>query len=335
MKVLVTGGTGFIGSHVVADLLEQNSEIVVLDNLRNSSREVIDRLRSLASTEFDFIEGDVRDTQLVREVIATHAVDAVVHLAGLKSVSESVRFPLDYYDSNLVGSIALLNAMAAEGVYRLVFSSSATVYGSPESTPITESHPVGRVENPYGRSKYFVEEVLKDLVASDKRWSVAILRYFNPAGAHSSGAIGESPKGTPNNLVPILTKVALGKMDKVFVYGDDYPTVDGSGVRDYVHVCDLAKGHVQALDYIFSESGLHVWNMGAGRGYSVMEVLKSFESVIGKSIPHEFSGRRPGDVAECWADISKVKRELGWKSDKDIHQIVQDAWRWQSLNPEL
>ncbi|MCY1258657.1 UDP-glucose 4-epimerase [compost metagenome] len=334
MKVLVTGGSGFIGSHVAVDLLEQGSEVVVLDNLENSSYETIARIESLTTSNVNFVKGDVRDTDFVRSVLSEQEIDAVIHLAARKSVAESVRLPLSYYETNVAGTLSLLRAMSDQGIYRLVFSSSATVYGIPEFTPIPETHPVGRAASPYGRSKFFIEETLKDLAGADGRWSIAILRYFNPAGAHSSGAIGESPQGIPNNLLPILSRVALGRLPKVAVYGGDYPTVDGTGVRDYLHVCDLARGHVQALEFISEKNGVHVWNMGTGRGYSVLEVLKAFQDVCGKAIPYEISSRRSGDVAECYADVSKAERELGWRSDKGIERMVEDAWRWQSLNPD-
>ena len=330
MKVLVTGGAGFIGSHVVVHLLEWGSDVVVLDNLANSSLAMLDRMEALAGKPLCFVKGDVRDISLLRELFAEHAIDAVIHLAGLKSVAESVRLPLDYYSTNVGGILTLLEAMAEVGIHRLVFSSSATVYGDPESAPVAETHPAGRAVNPYGRSKFFAEEVIRDFAATDPRWAVAILRYFNPAGAHASGLIGENPKGQPNNLLPIVGRVAVGLQPAVGIYGNDYPTADGTGVRDYVHVCDLAQGHVQALDFLLRHAGVRVWNMGVGRGYSVLEVLRAFEAVCGKPIPYEVRDRRPGDIAESWADVAKVERDLGWKSRKDIGQIVADVWRWQA-----
>jgi len=334
MKVLVTGGAGFIGSHVVVHLLEWGADVVVLDNLANSSLAILDKIEVLAGKPLCFVKGDVRDISLLRELFAEHAVDAVIHLAGLKSVAESVRLPLDYYSTNVGGILTLLEAMAEAGIHRLVFSSSATVYGEPESAPVAETHPAGRAVNPYGRSKFFAEEVIRDFSATDPRWAVAILRYFNPAGAHASGLIGENPKGQPNNLLPIVGRVAVGLQPAVGIYGNDYPTADGTGVRDYVHVCDLAQGHVQALDYLLRHAGVRVWNMGVGRGYSVLEVLRAFEAACGKPIPYEVRDRRPGDIAESWADVAKVERELGWKSRKDIRQIVADVWRWQTSGME-
>jgi len=334
MKVLVTGGAGFIGSHVVVHLLEWGADVVVLDNLANSSLAILDKIEVLAGKPLCFVKGDVRDISLLRELFAEHAVDAVIHLAGLKSVAESVRLPLDYYSTNVGGILTLLEAMAEAGIHRLVFSSSATVYGEPESAPVAETHPAGRAVNPYGRSKFFAEEVIRDFSATDPRWAVAILRYFNPAGAHASGLIGENPKGQPNNLLPIVGRVAVGLQPVVGIYGNDYPTADGTGVRDYVHVCDLAQGHVQALDYLLRHAGVRVWNMGVGRGYSVLEVLRAFEAACGKPIPYEVRDRRPGDIAESWADVAKVERELGWKSRKDIRQIVADVWRWQTSGME-
>ena len=334
MKVLVTGGAGFIGSHVVVHLLEWGADVVVLDNLANSSLAILDKIEVLAGKPLCFVKGDVRDISLLRELFAEHAVDAVIHLAGLKSVAESVRLPLDYYSTNVGGILTLLEAMAEAGIHRLVFSSSATVYGEPESAPVAETHPAGRAVNPYGRSKFFAEEVIRDFSATDPRWAVAILRYFNPAGAHASSLIGENPKGQPNNLLPIVGRVAVGLQPVVGIYGNDYPTADGTGVRDYVHVCDLAQGHVQALDYLLRHAGVRVWNMGVGRGYSVLEVLRAFEAACGKPIPYEVRDRRPGDIAESWADVAKVERELGWKSRKDIRQIVADVWRWQTSGME-
>lgn len=266
MKVLVTGGAGFIGSHVVVHLLEWGSDVVVLDNLANSSLAMLDRMEALAGKPLCFVKGDVRDISLLRELFAEHAIDAVIHLAGLKSVAESVRLPLDYYSTNVGGILTLLEAMAEAGIHRLVFSSSATVYGDPESAPVAETHPAGRAVNPYGRSKFFAEEVIRDFASTDPRWAVAILRYFNPAGAHASGLIGENPKGQPNNLLPIVGRVAVGLQPAVGIYGNDYPTADGTGVRDYVHVCDLAQGHVQALDFLLRHAGVRVWNMGGGPG---------------------------------------------------------------------
>ena len=332
-KILVTGGAGYIGSHTTLMLLEAGYEVVVLDNLSNSSVKSLYRVGELAGFEPIFIHGDVRDYALLQRLFAEHSIGTVIHFAGLKAVGESVERPLDYYDNNVTGSQVLLRAMAGAGVFNIVFSSSATVYGDPVEVPISESCPLGASMNPYGRSKVFVENILCDLGASDSRWSIAILRYFNPVGAHESGMIGENPNGVPNNLLPYISQVAVGKLPKLAVYGDDYPTADGTGVRDYIHVMDLAKGHLSALQAMENSDGIKVWNLGTGQGYSVLEVIAAFEVVIGKRIPYQIVPRRVGDIAICYADPSKAERELGWKAARGLPEMMSDVWRWQQMNP--
>lgn len=333
-KILVTGGAGYIGSHTTLALLEAGFEVVVLDNLSNSSAESLRRVERICGKAPVFVQGDIRDAKLLDSLFACHDIAAVLHFAGLKAVGESVQKPLDYYENNVSGSIALCQAMARAGVFRLVFSSSATVYGEPSQMPISEEYPTGTPTNPYGRSKLMVEELLRDLSVSDPRWSIALLRYFNPIGAHESGLIGEDPHGIPNNLLPYIAKVASGALNELSVFGDDYPTRDGTGVRDYIHVVDLAEGHLKALQKISASSGVHVWNLGTGTGYSVLEIVKAFEQASGRSIPYQVTPRRPGDIAECWADPSKAERELGWKANRGLDSMMIDTWRWQSKNPK-
>ncbi len=332
--ILVTGGAGYIGSHTTLALLQAGFEVVVLDNLCNSSAESLARVARLAGRAPLFVEGDIRDRALLDQLFASHPVSAVLHFAGLKAVGESVRLPLAYYDNNVSGSLTLCEAMRDAGVFRLVFSSSATVYGEPASMPIREDFPTGTPTNPYGRSKLMVEEILRDLCASDARWSVALLRYFNPVGAHESGLIGEDPHGIPNNLLPYISQVAIGKLASLAVFGDDYPTRDGTGVRDYIHVVDLANGHLKALQAIAGCTGVNVWNLGTGTGYSVLEMLHAFEQACGRSLPWHAAPRRAGDIAECWADPAKAARELGWQAQRDLQAMMQDTWRWQSQNPD-
>ena len=332
--ILVTGGAGYIGSHVTLALLQAGFDVVVLDNLSNSSSESLLRIAQIVGRSPVFVQGDVRDAEVLRFIFNDFQVSAVLHFAGLKAVGESLREPLCYYDNNMVGTISLCRAMAAANVFTLVFSSSATVYGDPIMVPISEDQPVGDTTSPYGRSKYMVEQVLTDLAASDERWHLALLRYFNPVGAHESGKIGEDPCGVPNNLFPYIAQVALGKLPVLSIFGDDYPTVDGTGIRDYIHVMDLAEGHLRALDAIQSRSGQHVWNLGTGRGYSVFEMVHAFEVVSGQPIPYRISPRRSGDVAICYADSSKAERELGWKAQRSLSEMIRDAWRWQSENPD-
>lgn len=332
-KILVTGGAGYIGSHTTLALLEAGFEVVVLDNLCNSSAESLRRIEAICGKSPFFVPGDIRDAALLDELFAAHAITAVLHFAGLKAVGESVREPLKYYDNNVAGSVALCQAMARAGVFNFVFSSSATVYGEPERMPIREDFPTGTPTNPYGRSKLMVEEVLRDLAASDSRWNIALLRYFNPVGAHESGMMGEDPSGIPNNLLPYIAQVAVGKLEQLAVFGDDYPTRDGTGVRDYIHVVDLADGHLKALQALGSRPGINVWNLGTGNGYSVLEMVRAFEQASGRLIPCRMSPRRPGDIAECWADPAKAEQELGWRAQRDLAQMMADTWRWQSSNP--
>lgn len=331
MSVLVTGGAGYIGSHTVVKLLEAGCNVVVLDNLSNSTSEVINRIESICCKRPPFIEGDIRDRGCLKSLFASCKFDAVVHFAGLKAVGESVAQPLMYFDNNVSGSVVLLEEMALAGVKRVVFSSSATVYGDPESVPIHETSPLC-VTNPYGRSKLFVEDILRDLVVSDHEWQVALLRYFNPVGAHPSGLIGEDPAGIPNNLMPFVSQVAVGKRAKLQVFGNDYPTPDGTGVRDYIHVEDLALGHLSALAAL--KNGVFTVNLGTGRGYSVLEMITAFEQASGKRIPYEIVDRRPGDIAACYADPTLAEELLGWKAKLNIERMCEDAWRWQSKNPD-
>ncbi|WP_068322678.1 UDP-glucose 4-epimerase GalE [Polynucleobacter yangtzensis] len=330
---LVTGGAGYIGSHTALLLLEAGYHVVVLDNLSNSSAKSLNRVSQLAGRSAIFVEGDIRDRVLLERTLSEYSVDAVLHFAGLKSVSESVGQPLRYYDNNVHGSQVLLQACADIGVFEFVFSSSATVYGEQELMPISETYPLGQPSNPYGSSKLVVERMLRDLATSDSRWRIAILRYFNPAGAHESGLIGEDPKGTPNNLPPFITQVAIGKLLELKVFGNDYPTHDGTGVRDYIHVMDLAEGHLRALQALQIYTGVNVWNLGTGHGYSVLELIRAFEAASGKSVPFHYASRRPGDIAICYADPAKAELELGWKANRNLETMMLDAWRWQSMNP--
>ena len=332
-RVLVTGGAGYIGSHTTLVLLQAGYNVVVLDNLCNSSPESLLRVSKIAERKPIFIEGDVRDAELLNRLFLDHRVDAVLHFAGLKAVGESSREPLRYYDNNVAGTIALCQSMATAEVFTLVFSSSATVYGDPFTVPISEDMPVGHTTNPYGRSKFMIEQILTDLAVSDERWKLALLRYFNPVGAHKSGLIGEDPGGVPNNLLPYITQVAVGKLAELSIFGSDYPTADGTGVRDYIHVMDLAEGHLRALHAMRNRSGAHVWNLGTGRGYTVLEMVRAFEAASGRPVPYHVSERRPGDIATCYADSSKAERELGWKAHRGLPDMMRDAWRWQSENP--
>lgn len=333
MKLLITGGAGYIGSHTLIELLSAGHDVVVLDNLCNSSQESIKRVEQITEKKIQFIQGDIRDRVVLDRIFNTHKIDAVMHFAGLKAVGESVQNPLDYYDNNVTGSLTLCQAMAAAQVFRLVFSSSATVYGEPERMPIAETCPVGIPTNPYGYSKLMVEQILKDLVISDPRWSVALLRYFNPVGAHVSGMIGEDPNGLPNNLTPYISQVVIGKLKELSIYGNDYPTQDGTGVRDYIHVVDLAKGHVAALNYISKQQGSHVWNLGTGVGYSVLEVIAAFEKAANRPVPYRIVPRRAGDIAESWSDPSKAFQDLDWKAAFSLKEMMEDTWRWQVNNP--
>jgi UDP-glucose 4-epimerase len=334
MTILVTGGAGYIGTHTVLALLQAGQNVVVLDNLCNSSAESLKRVAQLAGRVPVFVQGDIRDRAVLDRLFPEHSVDAVLHFAGLKAVGESVAQPLRYYDNNVHGSQVLLQACADAGVFNFVFSSSATVYGEPTQMPISEYCPVGQPTNPYGRSKLMVEDMLRDLAASDPRWRMAILRYFNPVGAHESGLMGEDPEGIPNNLLPYIAKVAVGKLPELAVFGDDYPTPDGTGVRDYIHVMDLAEGHLRALQAQAARTGAHVWNLGTGQGYSVLEMVRAFEKASGRKIPYRIAPRRAGDIATCYADPAKAERELAWKAQRGLGEMMRDAWRWQSMNPD-
>ncbi len=332
MKILVTGGAGYIGSHTVVELLDAGYEVVVIDNLSNSSQESLSRVEQITGKKVKFIKGDILDEVLLDKIFAENKIDSVIHFAGLKAVGESVQIPLKYYENNITGTIVLCEAMARNGVKNIVFSSSATVYGDPHTVPITEDFLTGAT-NPYGRSKLFIEEILRDLYVSDNEWNIALLRYFNPVGAHKSGMIGEDPNGIPNNLVPFISQVAVGKLPKLSVFGDDYGTSDGTGVRDYIHVVDLSLGHLKAVERLQNKPAVITCNLGTGNGYSVLEMVKTFRKISGKEIPYEIVERRPGDIAECYADPSYAAKELGWKAERGIDEMVEDSWRWQSLNP--
>lgn len=334
MALLITGGAGYIGSHTVLELLAGGHDVIVLDNLSNSARASLQRVEQITGRTVQLIEGDVRDAATLDQLFADHPIDAVVHFAGLKAVGESVRRPLAYYDNNVHGSLVLCQAMARAGIYQLVFSSSATVYGEPAQMPIPETCPTGVPTNPYGRSKLMVEDMLRDLAAAEPQWSIALLRYFNPVGAHPSGLIGEDPNGIPNNLLPYICQVAVGRLQQLAVFGDDYPTPDGTGVRDYIHVVDLARGHLAALRHLPAHPGIHTWNLGTGTGYSVLQMVHAFERASGRPVPYVVSPRRPGDIAQCWSDPAKAQRELGWRAELGLERMMADAWRWQSGNPD-
>lgn len=331
-KILVTGGAGYIGSHTCLELLNDGYEIVVLDNLSNSNQESLRRVQEITGKTLEFVNGDIRDRALLDTLFQQHDFEAVIHFAGLKAVGESCEIPLDYYDNNVYGTLVLCQAMQAARVKRIVFSSSATVYGDPATLPITEDFPLSAT-NPYGRSKLMVEEVLGDLFKSDTHWSIALLRYFNPAGAHPSGRIGEDPNDIPNNLMPYVSQVAIGKLEKLRVFGDDYPTIDGTGVRDYIHVVDLSLGHVKAIEKLRTTKGVHIWNLGVGKGCSVLEIVAAFEKASGQNVPYEITPRRSGDIAACYANPERALNQLGWKAERGLEDMVTDAWRWQSENP--
>lgn len=333
MRVLVTGGAGYIGSHTCVELLNAGHDVVVADNLCNSHPESLRRVEQIAARSVDFHRVDICDRDSLSVLFRDNKIDAVVHFAGLKAVGESVAHPLRYYHNNVHGTVTLCEVMAEHGVFDLVFSSSATVYGDPASVPISEDFPLSAT-NPYGRSKLMVEEILRDLYRSDQRWNTILLRYFNPVGAHISGRIGEDPNGIPNNLMPYITQVAVGKLEKLSVFGNDYNTPDGTGVRDYIHVVDLALGHLRALEKLASGPGAVAYNLGTGQGYSVLEMIAAFEKASGVTIPYEIVARRPGDVASCYAEPSFAARELHWKAERGIEQMAEDAWRWQRGNPQ-
>jgi len=329
--ILVTGGAGYIGSHASVALMAAGHDVVILDNLCNSSRVVLDGIAAIAGRSPMFVEGDIRDAALLDQLFARHRVDAVMHFAGLKAVGESVANPLLYYDNNVYGSLVLLRAMGAHGVRRLVFSSSATVYGAPVNLPIREDFPL-QATNPYGRSKLMIEEMLRDVAVADQGWHVAILRYFNPVGAHPSGLIGEAPNGIPNNLMPYIVQVAAGQRDFLSVFGNDYATPDGTGIRDYIHVVDLVDGHIKALEKLMRSAGVHVYNLGTGKGFSVLEMISAFEQVNAKSVPYRIAPRRAGDVAQSYADPQKAEQELGWKATRGIAEMCADSWRWHTAH---
>ncbi len=332
MKILVTGGAGYIGSHTCVELLENDIDVVVIDNLSNSSEESLKRVQEITGKSLKFYQVDLLDKAAVTSVFKDHKFDAIIHFAGLKAVGESVTIPLKYYHNNITGTLNLCDVMSEFDICTIIFSSSATVYGEPATVPITEEFPTSAF-NPYGRTKLFIEEILKDLYVSDNRWNVVLLRYFNPVGAHESGRIGEDPKGLPNNLMPFVSQVAVGKLKQLSIFGNDYPTPDGTGIRDYIHVVDLAKGHVNALRHLIDKKGVHIYNLGAGRGYSVMEMIAAFEKASGRKINYRVTHRRPGDIAICFADSSKALNDLGWKTERGINEMCVDAWRWQSRNP--
>ena len=332
MKVLVTGGAGFIGSHTDVELLNAGYDVVVVDNLINSSKESLKRVENLTGKMITFYEADLLDEKALDDIFVKEDIDSVIHFAALKAVGESCEIPIRYFDNNLSGTINLLKVMNRHNVKSLVFSSSATVYGKPESVPIKENFPLS-VSNPYGRTKLITEDMLRDIYKSDNEWNIALLRYFNPIGAHESGEIGENPHGIPNNLLPYVAKVAAGQLECVNVFGDDYDTPDGTGVRDYIHIQDLAAGHIKALEKLAEKPGLVTYNLGTGVGYSVLDIIHNFEKACGKKIPYRIAPRRPGDIDMCYADPSKAEKELGWKAVRGIDKMCEDAWRWQSKNP--
>ncbi len=329
--ILVTGGTGYIGSHTVVELMQVGFEVLIVDNFCNSKASVLERIERIVGRRPGFVEADVRDQDAMRALFSGHRIDAVIHFAGLKAVGESVAQPLRYYDNNINGSLVLFETMAEAGVKTLVFSSSATVYGDPHAVPICEDFPLSAT-NPYGRSKLIVEQILGDVAHADASWHIALLRYFNPVGAHESGLIGEDPNGIPNNLMPYITKVAVGTLAELSVFGSDYPTPDGTGVRDYIHVVDLARGHLAALKALSVSAGVLTVNLGTGQGYSVLDVVREFEAASGKKVPYRIVGRRPGDIAACYADPSLAKNLLGWQAQYGLKDMCRDSWRWQSMS---
>nr|WP_042949496.1 UDP-glucose 4-epimerase GalE [Kingella kingae] len=334
MNILITGGAGFIGSHTVVELLNAGHHPIILDNLSNASPKVIQRVADITGKTPTFYEGDIRDRAMLQQIFAQHSIDSVIHFAALKAVGESVAQPLRYYDNNVSGSLILLEEMEKASVRSIVFSSSATVYGDPETVPITESSPTGGTTNPYGTSKYMMERMMMDLQHANLDWSVIILRYFNPIGAHESGKIGEQPNGIPNNLLPYVCQVAAGKLKELSVFGSDYNTHDGTGVRDYIHVVDLAIGHLKALNAKAKTAGVHIYNLGTGTGYSVLDIVKAFEQASGQTVPYAIKPRRAGDIAVCYADPAKAAQEIGWTAERDLNTMMTDAWRWQSQNPK-
>jgi len=332
MKILVTGGAGYIGSHTCVELLNDNFDVIVLDNLCNSSKESLKRVQQITGKTLDFYEVDLLNIEQIKTIFNEHKIDAVIHFAGLKAVGESVNIPLEYFHNNITGTLNLLSVMKTHDVKNIVFSSSATVYGDPASLPIKEDFPLSAT-NPYGRTKLMIEEILQDLHVSDPSWNIALLRYFNPVGAHASGKIGEDPNGIPNNLVPYISKVAIGSLEELSVFGNDYDTPDGTGVRDYIHVVDLAKGHIKTLPKLFTNPGVVIYNLGTGNGFSVLEMVHGFETASQKRVAFKIVKRRPGDIAACWADPIKAKKELDWEAKKTLVDMCEDTWRWQQNNP--
>ncbi|EKO3979093.1 UDP-glucose 4-epimerase GalE [Vibrio fluvialis] len=334
MDVLITGGMGYIGSHTCVQMIAAGMTPIMVDNLCNAKAEVLNRIEALTGVRPAFYQGDIRDEAFLDSVFSKHDVQAVIHFAGLKAVGESVSKPIEYYDNNVNGTLVLVRSMRKAGVKSLVFSSSATVYGDPQTVPITETSPTGATTNPYGRSKYMVEQCLADLVVAEPEWSITLLRYFNPVGAHPSGTMGEDPQGIPNNLMPFIAQVAVGRREKLAVFGNDYATPDGTGIRDYIHVMDLADGHIAALQAVGTQAGLHIYNLGTGKGSSVLDMVNAFSQACGKAVPYEICPRRPGDIAECWASTEKAQRELGWQAKLSLADMTADTWRWQSNNPQ-
>jgi UDP-glucose 4-epimerase len=332
MNILVTGGCGYIGSHTIVELLKSGHDVIVIDNLSNSKEESLARVRKITGKNLYFHRIDLLDKQSLCDILSKNSIDAVIHFAGLKAVSESVVKPLEYYRNNVGGTLSLLESMKEYDIKKIVFSSSTTVYGNPHKVPITEDFPLSAT-NPYGRSKLIIEDILRDLYKSDESWDIIMLRYFNPVGAHSTGMIGEDPNDIPNNLLPYISQVAIGKLDCVSVFGNDYPTRDGTGVRDYIHIVDLAMGHIKALDKIKSKTGITTYNLGTGKGYSVLEMVEAFKKASGRNIPYRMTGRRPGDIAECYADPTLAKKELNWIAERGIDEMCRDTWNWQSKNP--
>ncbi len=327
-NILVTGGTGYIGSHTVVELITRGYNAIIIDNLSNSDESVLDRIEMITGVKPKFYHGDIRDRELLEKIFSENKIDAVINFAGLKAVGESCKLPLMYYDNNIYGALALLEIMEKYGVKTFVFSSSATVYGDPKKLPLDEDCEVGKTTNPYGTTKYFIERILEDVAKADNTWTMIVLRYFNPVGAHPSGLIGEDPKGIPNNLMPYVAKVATGELEKVHVFGNDYPTPDGTGVRDYIHVVDLAIGHIMALEKCI-HSGLHIYNLGTGNGYSVLDMIKAFGRASNQDLPYDIDPRRPGDIAECYACADKAKNELGWTAKLNLDDMCRDQWNWQ------
>ncbi len=333
MTILVTGGAGYIGSHTIIELIVAGHNVVVVDNLCNSSKISLERVERITSTQIPFFQADIRDKKALSDILDMYSIDACIHFAGLKAVGESTAYPYEYYDNNIIGTLNLISVLRKHNIKNIIFSSSATVYGEPATIPITEECPKGKCTNPYGWTKWMIEQMLMDLHTADPTFNIVILRYFNPIGAHQSGLIGENPNGVPNNLMPYITQVAVGKREYLHIFGNNYDTPDGTGVRDYIHVVDLARGHVKALEAINRNCGVAIYNLGTGKGYSVLEIVKAFESVNGMKIPYVIDPRRPGDIATCYSDPQKAQRELGWKADNGIEEMCRDSWNWQRRNP--